>query len=93
MSGVSSRMKGTKKFPHCITNVKMNTTTMPGAISGSTTRHSDWSQFAPSVHAASSSETGTASMKFFVIQIANGSELAVMNRTVAGSESTRLTRA
>src|SRR5262245_34401189 len=91
-SGESSRMKGTKKLPHCSTNVKMNTTVRPGTISGSTIRHSDCSQPAPSVQAASSRLTGTLSMKFFIIQIAKGSDAAVMNSTVAGTESMRLSR-
>src|SRR4029453_5795589 len=90
-SGLSNRMNGTKKLPHCNTNVKMNTTVSPGTISGSTIRCSDWNQPAPSVQAASSRLIGTPSMKFFIIQTANGSEAADMNAIVAGIESTRLT--
>ena len=48
---------------------------------------SESNQPAPSVQAASSSETGTPSMKFFIIQMANGSEVALMNRIVATRES------
>src|SRR5258708_22248005 len=91
-SGLSSRMKGTKKLPHWSTKVKMNTTLSPGTISGSTIRHSDWIHPAPSVQAASSRLTGTLSMKFFIIQIAKGSEAADMKATVPGTESMRLIR-
>src|SRR5689334_25216709 len=88
--GSSSRMNGTKKSPHCVTNTKMLTTATPGAINGSTMRRSAWNQPAPSVHAASSSETGTPSMKFFIIQIANGIDVADMKNTVDTIESVRL---
>src|ERR1700760_1423645 len=86
----SSRMNGTKKSPHCVTNTKIATTATPGAISGSTMRRNAWNQPAPSVHAASSSETGTPSMKFFIIQIANGNDVADMNNTVEVIESVML---
>ena len=46
---------------------------------------------APSVQAASSSAIGTPSMKFFISQIANGSEVAARNRIVPQSVSIRLT--
>ena len=46
--------------------------------------------FAPSVAAASSSSSGTVSMKFLAIQTANGSDVDVRNRIVQGSELTRL---
>src|SRR3954453_23026757 len=83
-------MNGMKKSPHWVTNTKMLTTETPGAISGRMMRRSAWNQPAPSVHAASSSETGTPSMKFFIIQIANGSDVADMNSTVAVIESVTL---
>src|SRR3954453_9696950 len=86
-SGLCSSTKGMKKSPHCCTNTKIDTTATPGAISGSTMRRSDANQPAPSVQAASSSDTGTPSMKFFIIQIANGSDVALMNRIVATRES------
>src|SRR3954454_24932998 len=89
-SGLCSRTKGMKKSPHCCTNTKIDTTATPGAISGSTMRRSDANQPAPSVQAASSSDTGTPSMKFFIIQIANGSDVAVMKNTVAVIESVTL---
>ncbi len=65
----------------------MLTTATPGAISGSTMRRSDWNQPAPSVQAASSSDTGTPSMKFFIIQIANGIDVADMKKTVEADRS------
>ncbi|GHH72810.1 hypothetical protein GCM10017772_22960 [Promicromonospora soli] len=89
-SGESSSTNGTKKFPHACTNTKMNTTAIPGRMSGSTTRRSACMADAPSVHAASSSEIGTESMKFFVIQIAMGNDVAAMKKMVPGSESSRL---
>lgn len=85
-SGVSSSTNGTKKLPHWPTNTKIATTATPGAIRGATTRRSDWTQPAPSTQAASSRLTGTPSMKFFIIQMANGSALAVRNSTIAGTE-------
>src|SRR5579875_2458975 len=88
--GSCNKMNGTKKSPHCVTNTKMPTTATPGAINGMTIRRNAWNQPAPSVHAASSSETGTPSMKFFIIQIANGSEVADMKSTVEVSESVML---
>src|SRR3954465_15284388 len=91
-SGLSSRMNGTKKLPHCSTNVKISTTVRPGTMSGSTIRRSDWNQPAPSVQPASSRLTGTPSMKFFIIQTANGSDDADMNAIVPGTESTRSIR-
>src|SRR5690348_9392728 len=87
LSGACSKMNGTKKLPHCSTNVNTNTTVRPGTMSGRMISHSDCSQPAPSVQAASSRLTGTASMKFFIIQIANGSDEAAMNRMSAGTES------
>lgn len=89
-SGLSSRMNGTKKSPHCTTNTKMLTTATPGAISGRTIRRSAWNQPAPSVQAASSKETGTPSMKLFIIEIANGSDVADMNNIVEVIESVML---
>lgn len=65
---------------------------MPGAISGATTYRSDFIHPAPSTQAASSRLIGTPSMKFFIIQMENGSELAVRNRTIAGTEPYRLKR-
>ena len=46
-------------------------------------------ELAPSTQAASSSEIGTESMKFFVIQIAIGSDVADMKTMVPGTESSR----
>src|SRR3954454_1961842 len=90
LSGACSRMNGTKKLPHCSTNVKTKTTVRPGTMSGRMIRRNDCNQPAPSVQAASSSSTGTPSMKFFIIQIANGSDVAVMKNTVAVIESVTL---
>src|SRR5690349_3035140 len=87
LSGLCSRMNGTKKLPHWVTNVNTKTTVSPGIISGRMIRRNDCSQPAPSVQAASSSSTGTESMKFFIIQMANGSDDAAMNRISAGTES------
>ena len=87
LSGACSRMNGTKKLPHCATNVKTKTTVRPGTMSGRMILRRDWNHPAPSVQAAYSRLTGTASMKFFIIQIANGSDDADMNRISAGTES------
>ena len=64
-------------------NTKMKTTAMPGLISGTTMRPRAVMALAPSTHAASSRVTGTESMKFFVIQMAMGSDVAARNSTVA----------
>ena len=61
--------------------------TIPGRISGSTTRASADIDVAPSTQAASSSEIGTESMKFFSIQIAMGSDVAAMKRMTPQTES------
>ncbi len=90
LSPLKSSTKGTKKFPHACVNTKMNTTPMPARMSGSTIWRSARRLEAPSTHAASSSETGTESMKFFSIQIAIGSEVAVMNRITPICESRSL---
>src|SRR3954468_4887166 len=87
VAGSCSRMNGTKKLPHCATNVNTNTTVRPGTINGRMIVRKDCNHPAPSVQAASSRLTGTASMKFFIIQIANGSADADMNRISAGTES------
>ena len=50
-------------------NVKVNTTVVPGSMSGSTIRSRARSPEAPSTQAASSSAIGTSSMKFFIIQM------------------------
>lgn len=68
-------------------NTKMNTTAMPCFISGTTMRRRAVIAEAPSTQEASSRETGTESMKFFIIQIAMGSEVAAMNRIVPMTES------
>ena len=58
-------------------------------MSGRTIRSSAFIALAPSTQAASSSEIGTESMKFFVIQIAMGSDVAAMKKMVPGTESSR----
>src|SRR6195952_2854772 len=90
LSGLSSRMNGMKKSPHCWTNTKIDTTARPGSMRGSTIRVSDWTQFAPSTQDASSRLIGTPSMKFFISQMANGNEVADMKKIVAGIESVKL---
>ncbi len=90
LSGESSRTNGTKKFPQAWMNTKMNTTAMPGRMSGTTIRVSVVNIEAPSVHAASSSEIGTESMKFFAIQIAIGSEVAARKKMHPHTLSMRL---
>src|SRR4029453_4922548 len=87
LSGLCNRMNGTKKLPHWVTKVKTKTTVRPGIISGMMMLRNDCSQPAPSVQAASSSSTGTESMKFFIIQMANGRDDAAMKRMRAGTES------
>ena len=67
-----SKMNGTKKFPHMLTNVKMVMTMMPGNISGATIRRKETSQLAPSTQAACSRSIGTPSMNPFISQIPNG---------------------
>ncbi len=89
LSGLSSRMKGTKKFPQAWMNTKMNTTAIPGRMSGTTMWVSVRIIDAPSVHAASSREIGTESMKFFAIQIAIGRLVAARKKTVPPIESMR----
>src|SRR5699024_497434 len=84
-------MKGTKKFPHIITKVKIVATATPGRISGSTTDHSARYTPAPSVQADSSISTDTPSMKPLVRKIAYGSELAPRNRIAPLIESMRFT--
>src|SRR5262245_59911849 len=84
---VNSSTNGTKKFPHAPVNTKMNTTPMPGRMSGTTMRASACMDPAPSTHAASSSEMGTESMKFLSIQIAIGSDVAAMKRITPHVES------
>lgn len=84
-------MKGTKKFPHIMTNEKTVTTDMPGPIKGSTMRIRDWNEDAPSVQAASSSSFGTPSMKFFISQMAKGSWDAAKKKIVPCIVSIRLT--
>src|ERR1039458_10745703 len=89
----SSRINGTKKLPHWLTKVKIVMTIMPGNINGATIRLNDPSHVAPSTHAACSSSRGTPSMKPFMSQIPNGSDVAVMNKITADILSTRLKRA
>ncbi len=67
----------------------MNTTAIPGRMSGSTICTRVRIDPAPSIQAACSSSTGTPSMKFFIIQIAIGSALAVRKRIVPPMESMR----
>src|ERR1035441_7406138 len=88
-----SRMNGTKKLPHWLTNVKIVMTTMPGAISGATIGGSDCPRVAPSTQAACSRSSGTPSMNPFISHIPNGNDVAVMNKMTAGTLSTRLNRA
>ena len=70
LSGLSSSMKGTKKFPHMETKVKIVATDRPERISGSTTDHRVRSTPAPSVHADSSISSGTPSMNPLVRKMA-----------------------
>src|ERR1017187_4040236 len=88
-----SKMNGTKKLPHWLTNVKMVMTTIPGIMSGATMRRSDCTHVAPSTQAACSRSRGTPSMKPFISHIPNGNDVAVMNKMTAGTLSTRLNRA
>src|SRR5512141_105329 len=90
--GESSSTNGTKKFPHAWMKTKMKTTPSPGRISGTTIRRRAVMALAPSTQAASSRLIGTESMKFLVIQIAIGRDVAAMKKIVAGIESIRLSR-
>ena len=67
----------------------MPVTAIPGSVNGSTSSRRMRNVLAPSIAAACSSSAGTASMKFFISQIAKGKELAERNNAVAYSESSQ----
>src|SRR5689334_2883107 len=78
-----------RNAPQALMKVTIAVTPMPGIVSGTTMRRRMRSGPAPSIDADSSSSCGTASMKFFINQIANGSDEAARNIDVQKSESSQ----
>ena len=61
-------------------------TIIPGNINGATIRLNEPSQLAPSTQAACSRSIGTPSMKPFISQIPNGSDVAARKKITAGTD-------
>src|SRR2546429_9260003 len=87
--GFELSTSGIRNAPQALMKVTIAVTPMPGIVSGTMIRRRMRRLLAPSIEADSSSSSGTASMKFFISQIANGSDDAARKIDVQKSESSQ----